>query len=119
MSSGDTVKRIAELVRAGAVLSSYVCPACSTVLVKLKSGEYYCARCEKTVLLAKSEEEAKVVSEVYQIKEARSAVFNRILELSSKIETAPLEHLPEYTRTLIMLLDAYEKLMRIGTKEEK
>ncbi len=119
MERGDAIKKIAELVRAGAVLTSYVCPACGTVLVRLKSGEYYCARCEKPVLLARSEDEAKVVTEVYQIKEARSAIFNRILEVSSKIETAPIEDLPEYTRTLLLLLDAYERLARIGVKEEK
>lgn len=117
--SKDVVKRIAELVRAGATLTSYTCPACGTILVKLKSGEHYCAGCDKPVFIARKEEEAEVVAEVYQVRQVRSAIFRRILEMGDLIEKAPLDELPDLTKTLILLLDAYDKLIRVGIKREE
>ncbi|MEM0479307.1 MAG: Sjogren's syndrome/scleroderma autoantigen 1 family protein, partial [Pyrobaculum sp.] len=72
----DVVKKIAQLVRAGAVLTSYTCPACGTVLVKLKTGELYCANCERTVVLVKSDEHAQQALEVIQLREVRRILFD-------------------------------------------
>ncbi|MEZ0249274.1 MAG: Sjogren's syndrome/scleroderma autoantigen 1 family protein [Thermoproteus sp.] len=108
------VKKIAELVRAGATLTSYTCPVCGTVLVRLKTGEYYCANCERTVVVVKSEEEAQRVSELYTLKEVRQAVFNKILALGRELGGLDGEELYERLKALSMLLDIYEKLSKLG-----
>jgi UPF0148 protein len=108
------VKRIAELVRAGGTLTSYTCPACGTVLVRLKTGEYYCANCERTVVVVKSEEEAQKVSEVYSLREVRQTVFNKILTLGREIGELDGEELYDKLRTLSILLDIYEKLSKMS-----
>jgi Uncharacterized Zn-finger containing protein len=46
----------------------YTCPACGTVLVRLKTGELYCANCERAVVLVKTEEEAQQALEVIQLR---------------------------------------------------
>jgi len=110
----DVVSRIAQLVRAGAALTSYTCPVCGTVLVRLGGGELYCANCDRTVIVARSEAEAQEALEVYQLRDARRAVFNKIVEVSRLIEKAPIDELDHYGRVLITLLEAYERLSRIG-----
>jgi len=117
--SRDVVKRIAELVRAGATMTSYLCPACGTILVKLKSGEYYCASCDRPVFVVRKEEEAEVVAELYQVRQVRSAVFRKILEVGDLVGKAQVDELPDLTRTLILLLDAYDRLINIGIRREK
>ena len=114
----DVVSRIAQLVRAGATLTSYTCPVCGTVLVKLRSGELYCANCDRPVIVARSESEVQETLEVYQLRDARRAVFNRIIEVSRLIEKAPLDELDHYGRVLITLLEAYERLSRVGRQVE-
>ncbi|CCC82099.1 Sjogren's syndrome/scleroderma autoantigen 1 family protein [Thermoproteus tenax] len=111
------VKRIAELVRAGAALTSYTCPVCGTVLVRLKTGEYYCANCERTVVVVRSEEEAQRVAEAYTLREVRQIVFNKILALGKAISDLDGEELYEKLRAMSMLLDIYEKLDKIGERK--
>lgn len=120
MSKRDlVVKRIAELVRAGATLTSYTCPACGTVLVRLKTGEYYCANCEKPVVVVKTEEEAQRAAEAYRLRDVREAVFNKILALGREVEELDGDELINRLRALSMLLDIYEKLTRIELPKQK
>lgn len=115
----DVVKKIAQMVRAGAVLTSYTCPACGTVLVKLKTGELYCANCERTVVLVKSEEHAQQALELIQLREVRRIVFDKILQLGREIERLSSAELVDHLRSMALLLDIYEKLAKIQTSEAK
>ncbi len=115
----STVKKIAELVRAGAVLTSYMCPACGSVLVKLKTGELYCANCERPVILAKSEEEAQQAVEIAQLRDVRRAVFNKILQLGQEIEKLNADELMDNLKSMSLLLDIYERLSKFETPESQ
>jgi Uncharacterized Zn-finger containing protein len=108
------VKRIAELVRAGATLTSYTCPACGTVLVRLKTGEYIAPTAKGPWSWLKSEEEAQKLSEVYSLREVRQTVFNKILTLGRQIGELDGEELYDRLRTLSILLDIYEKLSKMS-----
>lgn len=109
----DVVKKIAQLVRAGAALTSYTCPACGTVLVRLKTGELYCANCERTVVLVKSEEEAQQALEVVQLREVRRIIFDKILQLGKQIENMEASEMVDHLRSMALLLDIYERLSKI------
>jgi UPF0148 protein len=115
----DVVKKIAQLVRAGATLTSYTCPVCGTVLVRLKTGELYCANCERTVVLVKTEEEAQQAVEVVQLREVRRIVFDKILQLGREIEKLSAPEMIEHLRSMSLLLDIYERLSRIHTEASK
>ncbi|MEM1662585.1 MAG: Sjogren's syndrome/scleroderma autoantigen 1 family protein [Pyrobaculum sp.] len=114
----DVVKKIAQLVRAGAVLTSYTCPACGAVLVKLKTGELYCANCERTVVLVKSDEHAQQALEVIQLREVRKILFDKIIEMGKEIERLPPSELIDHLRSMALLLEIYDKLSKV-TSESK
>lgn len=109
----DVVKKIAQLVRAGAALTSYTCPACGTVLVRLKTGELYCANCERAVVLVKTEEEAQQALEVLQLREVRRIIFDKILQLGRQIENLEASEMVDHLRSMALLLDIYERLSKI------
>jgi len=113
----DVVKRIAQLVRAGATLTSYTCPVCGTVLVKLKTGELYCANCERTVVLVKSDEEAQQAVEVVHLREVRRIVFDKILQLGRELEKLSASEMVDHLRSMSILLDIYEKLSKIQSSK--
>jgi len=116
------VKKMAQLMRAGAKLTSYSCPACGTPLLQLKSGEYYCARCDRQVVIVRSEEEEAQVTMKFGLAEVREVVFQKILTLGRALEKIPpseLESMQEITRNLLLLLEAFEKLNRIIRESEK
>jgi UPF0148 protein len=115
----DVVKRIAQLVRAGATLTSYTCPVCGTVLVRLKTGELYCANCERTVVLVKSDEEAQQALEVIQLREVRKIVFDKILKLGKELEKLSASEMIDHLRSISLLLDIYERLSRVHTEAAK
>ncbi|NPA23436.1 MAG: hypothetical protein GXO23_03980 [Crenarchaeota archaeon] len=119
----DTVvKRMAQLMRAGARLTSYSCPACGTPLLQLKTGEYYCARCNKQVVIVRSEEEEAQVTMKFGLAEVREAVFRKIIMLGRSLEKIPpqeVESLQEVTRNLLLLLEAFDKLNKIIRETEK
>lgn len=117
--SSDVVKKIAQLVRSGATLTSYTCPACGTVLVKLKTGELYCANCEKTVVLVRTEEEAQQALEVVQLREVRRIIFEKILRLGREIERLETNELVDHLRAMSLLLDVFERLSKIQVKTEE
>jgi UPF0148 protein len=115
----DVVKRIAQLVRAGATLTSYTCPVCGTVLVRLKTGELYCANCERTVVLVKSDEEAQQALEVIHLREVRKIVFDKILQLGKELEKLSASEMIDHLRSISLLLDIYERLSRVHTEAAK
>lgn len=113
------MKKIAQLVRAGAALTPYTCPVCGTVLVRLKTGELYCANCEKTVVLVKSDEEAQQALEVIQLREVRKIIFDKILQLGRELEKLTASEMVDHLRSMSLLLDIYERLSRIHTEVSK
>ncbi|KUO82546.1 MAG: hypothetical protein GU356_09070 [Pyrobaculum sp.] len=115
----DVVKKIAQLVRAGATLTSYTCPACGTVLVRLKTGELYCANCERAVVLVKTEEEAQQALEVIQLREVRKIIFDKILQLGKELERLSASEMIDHLRSMSLLLDIYERLSRVHVETAK
>jgi UPF0148 protein len=52
------IKRMADLLRQGSTLTELACPACASPLFRLKSGDLWCGRCEKKVVVVKEGEES-------------------------------------------------------------
>ncbi len=119
----DTVvRKMAQLMRAGARLTSYSCPACGTPLLQLKTGEYYCARCDKQVVIVRSEEEEAQITMKFGLAEVREAVFKKILMLGRELEKVNphnVDSLQEITRNLLLLLETFDKLNKIIREAEK
>jgi UPF0148 protein len=130
VSSRDLVaKKMAQLIRAGATLTSYTCPVCGTPLLKLKTGEYYCANCDRPVVIVKSDAEEKEVMIRYGLMDIRNTLYERLVMINNELkETKDIDRINELVRSMVLILEAYDKITQIinqeptkteGTKSEK
>ena len=55
--SDRNIQKMALLLREGNTLLSDACPQCNSPLFKMKSGDIYCASCDKKVIIVKGDEE--------------------------------------------------------------
>ena len=108
------VRKMAQLIRAGATLTSYTCPACGTPLLKLKTGEHYCARCEKQVVIVKTEEEERTVAVRYRLQEVRDTIVDKLIELNDRLrKVTDVSEAAEVLRTMLLALDVYSRIDEI------
>ncbi|MEM3180600.1 MAG: Sjogren's syndrome/scleroderma autoantigen 1 family protein, partial [Candidatus Bathyarchaeia archaeon] len=84
-SSSDKVKLMADLLRSGAVLTDLSCPACASPLFRLRSGEIWCAQCQKKVVIVKEEEEAKEVETLATLSQTETTIMMKIWEINERL----------------------------------
>lgn len=121
MSTGRTrddvvVRRMAELMKAGATLLPHACPVCGTPLLRLKSGEVYCARCEKRVFIVKSETEERGVVVRAVLEDLRDTIAQVLSALTTYLKTRPeldQGERMELGREVLLWLEALEKVNRL------
>ncbi|MCW8801964.1 MAG: hypothetical protein OQK81_01255, partial [Candidatus Bathyarchaeota archaeon] len=51
--NSESIKVMADLLRQGATLTQFSCPACSSPLFKLKNKDIWCVKCQKKVIIVK------------------------------------------------------------------
>ena len=106
------IKRMADLLRQGSTLTDLACPACSSPLFKLKSGDLWCAKCEKKVIIVKQGEEPTTSHIVLDTLEATLLV--KIQEIQNKMQHEErTEELQKLGTTLSELLENLEKIKKI------
>ncbi|GAB6947072.1 Sjogren's syndrome/scleroderma autoantigen 1 family protein [Vulcanisaeta sp. JCM 16161] len=129
VSSRDLVaKKMAQLIRAGATLTSYTCPVCGTPLLRLKTGEYYCANCDRPVVIVRSDAEEKEVMIKYGLMDIRDTLYERLVMINNELkETKDIDRINELVKSMVLILEAYDKITQIinqglpgtSTKAEK
>ncbi|GAB6944019.1 Sjogren's syndrome/scleroderma autoantigen 1 family protein [Vulcanisaeta sp. JCM 14467] len=115
ISSRDLVaKKMAQLIRAGATLTSYTCPVCGTPLLRLKTGEYYCANCDRPVVIVRSDAEEKEVMIRYGLMDIRDTLYERLVMINNELkETKDIDRINELVRSMVLILEAYDKITQI------
>ena len=115
VSSRDLVaKKMAQLIRAGATLTSYTCPVCGTPLLRLKTGEYYCANCDRPVVIVRSDAEEKEVMIRYGLMDIRDTLYERLVMINNELkETKDIDRINELVRSMVLILEAYDKITQI------
>jgi UPF0148 protein len=110
----ENIKLMADLLRQGATLTEYACPACSSPLFKLRSGELWCASCQKRVVIVKEGEPEPETKETPILSSLESTIMNKIQQIETQFaeETDP-EKLTAYGATLSALLENLEKIRNI------
>jgi len=105
---------MANLLRQGATLTEYSCPACASPLFKLKSGELWCAKCQKRVIVVREGETPEEATKPIVLSGLESTVLAKIQEVEAKIktETDPTQ-LEKLSTTLATLLENLEKIKKI------
>jgi UPF0148 protein len=112
-SSSELVKRMSELLKAGAAMLAETCPSCGSPLFKLRGGEIICPLHGK-VFLVRSEEEAStasVISVLSRIEDLASVKMMELVKrLSSNNDPLDLEALAKWLEIVQRIQDIKKSL---------
>jgi UPF0148 protein len=114
MSTGEGMKEMADLLRSGARMLNYNCPECGSPLFQLKSGDVWCANCQRrVVIVAEDEDESIAMRELLWDSVERTLVdkLSSVNEALSR-EADPLK-VKELSEIISILLTSIEKLKRV------
>ncbi len=108
------LQNMADLLKQGAQLTELSCPACSSPLFKLKSGEIWCAKCQKRVLVIKEGETSEEATKSIMLSGLESTIMTKIREVQAKIsEEKDPTQLEKLSATLASLLENLEKIKKM------
>jgi UPF0148 protein len=111
MSEGG-VKEMAELLRKGARMMSEACPECGTPLFKLKNGEIICPSCNRPVKVVKGDTTEETVTQQGSLE---ATLRKKISEVQAALDREQdAAAIREITSTLMALLDALDKVRKLG-----
>jgi UPF0148 protein len=119
--TGDTdkIRSMSELLRSGATLTELSCPACSSPLFRLKSGDLWCAQCQKQVIVVKDDKQANNAQTLMELSTLESTLMAKVIQVNSRIlETTDLNELERLNALMSMLLDNLEKTRRLWKHRE-
>ena len=108
------IKAMADLLRQGATLTEHSCPACSSPLFKLKSGDLWCASCQKRVIIVKEgEPEPDAIYPTF-FSSLESTILVKIQEVEKELrEEKDTEKLQNLGTTLSTLLKNLAKIRKM------
>jgi len=108
------IQIMANMLRQGAALTELPCPACSSPLFKLKSGDLWCAQCQKRVVVVKEGESSIGATSPMLLTSLESTILTKIEEIEGKLrdEKDP-EQLQRLGALLSTLLENLEKIRRM------
>ena len=108
------IKRMANLLRQGSTLTDLACPACFSPLFKLKSGNLWCAKCEKKVIVVKEGEEPTKITSQMALDALEATVLAKVQEIQNKMQHEQrTEELQKLSTTLSELLENLEKIKKL------
>ncbi|QKQ99598.1 hypothetical protein GWK48_03585 [Metallosphaera tengchongensis] len=110
MSSEQSVKKAAELLKQGATMLSEACPLCNSPLYKLRNGEIVCP-VHGRVILAKDEEEERKFQRELLLDSAEKILVESLNGVVEKLKNDPMDS--EVIMQVIRYLDSLERLKRI------
>ena len=110
----EDLETMANLLKQGATLTEHSCPACASPLFKLRTGELWCAKCQKQVVVVKEGETTTEATRPIVLSTLESTVLTKIQELEKRLkeETDPTQ-LEKLTATLTALLENLEKIRKM------
>lgn len=107
------MKQMAELLKSGATMLSYSCPECASPLFKLKTGEIWCAKCNRRVVIVPEGEEVSVETGT-QLESLEKALVNKLVfvgeKLTQEINPEKMKELADVIETLLASLERLRKM---------
>ena len=108
------IRMMADLLRQGAILTEYSCPACSSPLFKLRSEDLWCASCQKRVIIVKEGEPEPETTDPKFFSSLESTILDKIQEIEKELrEEKNTEKLQNLGATLATLLKNLEKIRKM------
>jgi UPF0148 protein len=104
---------MADLLRQGSTLTELACPACGSPLFRLKSGDVWCGRCEKKVIVVREgEDEAKALGSA-SLDKLEATLLAKVQTVQGKIEHEENpEELQKLNTVLSGLLENLERIRK-------
>ncbi len=113
----EKIRSMADLLRSGATMIDLACPACASPLFKLKSGEIWCAQCQKRVVVVKEEEEVEETKSLVALGAVESTLLGKIQEINEKIQgEKDIEELRRLSVVMSTLLENLEKVRKMSRR---
>ena len=110
------IKVMADLLRHGATLTEHSCPACSSPLFKLRSGDLWCVSCQKRVIIVKEGEREPEATDLTFFSSLESTILTKIQEIEKELrEEKDAEKLQNLGTTLFTLLKNLQKIRKMKT----
>ena len=105
---------MADMLRRGAALTERSCPACSSPLFKLRSGDLWCVRCKKRVIVLKEGEQSTEATSPVLFTGLESTILKKIQEIEKELkEEKDAEKLQRLGSTLSTLLENLERIRKM------
>lgn len=120
MSSNEDIRSMADLLKSGARLTDLPCPACSSPIFQLRSGELWCAKCQKRVVVVKKGEPEPTFEPSGRsvMGSLESTLLAKIEEVNEKMRAEKdAEQLSKLGEALSILLENLEKARRIERRK--
>jgi len=109
----ELIRKMADMLRAGATMLSEVCPQCGSPLFKLKSGEIVCPL-HGRVYLVKTEEEAEKATTYAILESLERNVVKILIDIQKSLPSIKDPEELEYkARNLIAWLEVLERILRL------
>ena len=108
------IKIMADLLRQGATLTEHSCPACFSPLFKLRSGDFWCASCQKRVIIVREGEAEPEVTDPTLFSSLESTILAKIQAIEKELkEEKDAKKMKNLGTTLSTLLENLEKIRKM------
>ena len=105
---------MADMLRQGATLTEHSCPACSSPLFKLRSGDLWCVQCQKRVIVVKEGESSTEAASPVLLTSLESTILTKIQEIEREIkEERDPEKLQRLGTILSTMLENLERIRKM------
>jgi UPF0148 protein len=103
-----------DLLRQGSTLTDLACPACASPIFRLKTGDLWCAKCEKKVIVVKEGEEPTKITSTMVLDTLEATLLTKIQEIQNKMQTEQnVDELQKLGKALSDLLENLEKIRKV------
>jgi UPF0148 protein len=113
---GQSFEKMVDLLKQGATLTELACPACASPLFRFKSGDLWCAKCEKRVVVLKEGQSSENASSQAKLTTLENTLMAKIEAVEAKIrDEEDASELQKLNGLLTSLLESLERLKRVRT----
>lgn len=109
----ETVRRMAELLRQGSTLTELACPVCASPIFRMRSGELWCEKCRKKVIIVREEREVEKIKGAMALENLENTLIAKIEELQKKMQAeTDVDKLQKISTAISELLESLERIRR-------
>ena len=121
MGTDEDIQRMSEALKAGAKMTSDVCPVCASPIFEIK-GELWCLKCNKKVIKIREDAEMTGALMPYILGNLENAVVDKVEQMSALLsratEPSEVKSVAETISALLELLSRSRSLKQHAQKQD-